>query len=132
MRHSFAGLAIPTFPWSTPAGGLLPDHWDFRVAIHFAHRVMAAILSVALVGFAFIVRRDRGASLVMRASASMLVTLLALQIMLGAAIVRTSRDPQITTGHVLVGALTLAVAFWLTWVAHRDAIEAPEPGVGAA
>jgi hypothetical protein len=28
-----------------------------------------------------------------------------------------------TTGHVLVGALTLATTFWLTWVAHRDSLE---------
>jgi cytochrome c oxidase assembly protein subunit 15 len=30
LRHSFAGLAIPTFPYSTPEGGLLPAQWDFR------------------------------------------------------------------------------------------------------
>ena len=35
----------------------------------------------------------------------------------------TSGDPAITTGHVLVGALTLATAFWLTWTAHRDDLE---------
>ena len=32
MRHSFAGLAIPTFPFSTATGGLLPEvgvsRWD--------------------------------------------------------------------------------------------------------
>jgi hypothetical protein len=32
-----------------------------------------------------------------------------------------------TTGPVLVGAATLATTFWITWVAHRDAIEG---GVG--
>ena len=59
----------------------------------------------------------------MRSGASALVSLVALQIILGAAIIRTLRNPTITTGHVLVGALTLATAFWLTWLAHRDAIE---------
>ena len=59
----------------------------------------------------------------MRCGASALVSLLALQIVLGAAIIRTLRDPAVTTGHVLVGALTLATTFWLTWRAHRDALE---------
>jgi len=123
LRHSFAGLAIPTFPWSTPDGGLFPAYWDFRVEIHFAHRAMAAVLAVALPMFAVLVHRDRGATLGMRAVASLLVTLFALQIFLGANIIWTQRSAAVTTGHVLVGALTLATTFWLTWVAHRDAIE---------
>lgn len=123
LRHSFAGLAIPTFPYSTPDGHLLPAHWDFRVGIHFAHRVMAAVLAVALTLFAFLVRRDRGSTLAMRAAASSLVSLLVLQILLGAEIIWTQRTATMTTAHVLVGALTLVTTFWLTWVAHRDAIE---------
>lgn len=124
MRHSFAGLAIPTFPWSSAEGGLLPPAWDFRVAIHFAHRAMALVLAVALPWFAVRLWRDNGAWLRMRCGASALVSLLALQILLGAAIIRTARDPLMTTGHVLVGALTLATTFWLTWLAHRDVLEA--------
>ncbi len=123
LRHSFAGLAIPTFPYSTPEGGLLPAHWDFRVAIHFAHRVMASVLAVALPLFSVLVLRDRGATLAMRTASTALVSLLALQIFLGAEIIWTQRTATMTTGHVLVGALTLATTFWLTWVAHRDAIE---------
>ena len=124
MRHDNAGLAIPTFPWSTPQGGLLPQVWSFRVAVHFAHRVMAAVLAVALAWFAAKVWRDPGAPVGMRSGASALVSLLALQILLGAAVIRTHRDPAVTTAHVLVGALTLATGFWLTWLAHRDTIEA--------
>ena len=30
MRHNNAGLAIPSFPWSTPDGGLLPAVWSFK------------------------------------------------------------------------------------------------------
>ncbi|MGA7725431.1 MAG: COX15/CtaA family protein [Opitutaceae bacterium] len=125
MRHTFAGLAIPTFPWSTPQGSLLPASWDFRVGINFAHRVMACVITVAVIAFATSIWRDRGAPATMRAGASGLVCLLALQIFLGAAIVRTYRDPAVTTLHVLVGALTLATAFWLTWLAHRDRVEGP-------
>jgi cytochrome c oxidase assembly protein subunit 15 len=125
MRHSFSGLAIPTFPWSSPEGGLLPDAWNFRVAIHFAHRVMACVITVSVVAFAVSIWRDKGTTLAMRSGASALISLVAFQILLGAAIIRTLRNPAVTTGHVLVGALTLATAFWLTWSAHRDSIEGP-------
>jgi cytochrome c oxidase assembly protein subunit 15 len=125
VRHSFAGLAIPTFPWSTPQGGLLPAAWDFRVGIHFAHRVMACLVALAIATFAVTAWNDRGSSTAMRAGASALVALVALQIFLGASIILTYRAVAVTTGHVLVGALTLVSAFWLTWVAHRDAVERP-------
>jgi cytochrome c oxidase assembly protein subunit 15 len=126
MRHNAAGLAIPTFPYSTADGHLLPAHWDFRVAIHFAHRVMAVVIAVALTIFAFVIRRDRGSTLPMRAAASALMSLLVLQILLGAEIIWTMRHAHMTTGHVVIGALLLATTFWVTWVAHRDAIERRE------
>ena len=128
MRHSFAGMAIPTFPWSTSAGGLLPAAWDFKVGIAFAHRAMACVVAGAVAVFAVALWRDRASTPAMRTGASALVSLLALQILLGAEIILTARDPAITTGHVLVGALALATAFWLTWLAYRDAVErAPGP-----
>jgi cytochrome c oxidase assembly protein subunit 15 len=123
MRHNGAGLAILSFPYSTPDGHWLPAEWTFPVAIHFAHRAVAAVLAVALTAFVFVVRRDRASSLAMRVAASALLSLMVLQILLGMEIIRTFRRPDVTTGHVLVGALTLATTFWLTWVAHRDAIE---------
>ena len=122
LRHSFAGLAIPTFPYATADGGLLPAVWSFPVAIHFAHRTMAVVLTVFLIWFALKIRLDRGAPLLMRAGATLLIVLLGLQITLGAQIIWTYRSVAMTTGHVLVGALTLALAFTLTWLAHRDPI----------
>jgi cytochrome c oxidase assembly protein subunit 15 len=129
MRHNAAGLAIPSFPYSTPPpeNHWLPNDWSFRVGIHFAHRVMAVILAVALTVFAYVIRRDRASNASMRAGASALISLLVLQILLGAQIIWTMRRPEMTTGHVVVGALTLAVTFWLTWVAHRDSIEGHAP-----
>ena len=123
MRHNAAGLAIYTFPLSTPEGALLPAKWDFRVAIHFAHRAMAVVLAVALPIFTFLVRRDQASTMAMRAAASALISLLVLQILLGAQIIWSGRAASMTTAHVVVGALTLATTFWLTWVAHRDRIE---------
>jgi cytochrome c oxidase assembly protein subunit 15 len=124
MRHSFAGLAIPSFPLSSASGALFPPVWSFPVAINFAHRSLALVLTFALIWFALRIWRDRGASPCMCSGASALVSLLVLQIFLGASIVWTLRDPMVTTAHVLVGSLTLSTAFWLTWLAHRDSIEA--------
>src|SRR5687768_15614573 len=44
MRHNDAGLAIPDFPWAF--GQLIPPHWDFKIALHFAHRVGALIVTI--------------------------------------------------------------------------------------
>jgi heme a synthase len=127
MRHNGAGLAIPTFPYSTADGHWLPQQWDFRVAIHFAHRVMALVLAIALSTFALALRREEAASMAMKAGASALLSLMVLQILLGMLVIQTRRSAEMTTGHVVVGALTLAVTFWLTWVAHRDQIEGTSP-----
>ncbi len=123
MRHSFAGLAIPTFPWSTPEGNLLPHTWDFRVSIHFAHRLMAVLLSAALIAFAVKIFREKALSTVIKQGAVLVLALLLLQIALGAASVWTQRDPNFTTAHVIVGATTLAMTFFLTWLLHRDQLE---------
>lgn len=124
MRHNYAGLAIPTFPASTMDGQWLPAVWDYRVTLNFAHRVMAVILSVALVWYAMRLWFDRGATLLMRCGASLMVGLLGFQILLGAHVIWQFREPHVTTGHVVCGALLLATTFWLTCLAHRDAIAA--------
>ena len=46
MRHTGAGLAIPDFPLMF--GHLDPDHWDPKIAIHFAHRVGALVVTLAI------------------------------------------------------------------------------------
>jgi len=127
MRHNAAGLAIPVFPYSTVDGHWLPAAWDFRVGIHFAHRVMAVVLAVALSLLAWAIRRDAASTMSMKAAASALISLLVLQILLGALVIQTGRNPHMTTAHVVVGALTLAVTFWIAWVSHRDRIEGNAP-----
>src|SRR3954466_11871333 len=59
MRHTGAGLAIPDFPLMF--GGIVPDHWDPKIAIHFAHRVGALIVTAAIVATTtYIWSRARG------------------------------------------------------------------------
>jgi cytochrome c oxidase assembly protein subunit 15 len=43
MRHTGAGLAIPDFPLMF--GGVIPDHWNAGIAIHFAHRLGAVVVA---------------------------------------------------------------------------------------
>lgn len=123
MRHSFAGMAIPSFPFSTPGGDLLPADWSFRVGIQFAHRVMAAVLTVALVTLAIGVWRSRSSPGSLRLGAGGLLFGLALQIFLGAATVLSGRSPYYATWHVIVGATLLVTTFAITWILHRDRVE---------
>lgn len=127
MRHSFAGMAIPTFPHSTPEGDLLPHAWSFAVGIQFAHRAMALVLTFALIALAVAVWRGRSAPSAMRLGAGGLMFCLALQIFLGAATVLSGRSPYYATWHVIVGAALLVSTFAITWVLHRDAIEGNAP-----
>jgi heme a synthase len=129
MRHNFAGLAIPTFPWSTPEGDLLPAFWNFQIGIHFAHRALAVVLTVVLVWLAMRVWRGYGRGVQLTAAA--IIVLLVVQIALGALTVLSMREAYITTAHVIGGALLLAVTFLLTcWSFHPAA--APTAATGSA
>jgi len=130
MRHNMAGLAIPTFPHSTPEGGWLPASSDFRVVIHFVHRVMALVLALAIPALALAVFRQPAVSAGLRRLATALLLLLVVQISLGAATVLSLRDPYFTTGHVIVGALLLAVSFLLAFWMHRP-LRAATPAAAA-
>jgi cytochrome c oxidase assembly protein subunit 15 len=119
MRHNMAGLAIPSFPHSGPDGAWWPASADFRVTIHFAHRLMALVLTAAILALAFATWRTPAASKGLRRLAVALVALLLIQIILGAATVLSLRDPYFTTGHVITGALLLAISFLLAFWMHR-------------
>jgi cytochrome c oxidase assembly protein subunit 15 len=86
---------------------------------------MALVLTVVMAWFAAAVWRAAGrqGGTGLKELAALMVTLLVLQITLGAAVIWTGRNAYYTTAHVLVGALTLAATFLLTWVLHRDVLE---------
>jgi len=123
MRHNYAGMAIPTFPMSTPEGNLLPSAWDYRVVLQFVHRVMAAIIGIFVLIYSHFLWRDKSLRLLLRGASILLVGLVALQISLGAQIIWTGRSVYVTTAHVLVGALTLAATFAVAFFTHRGSIE---------
>jgi cytochrome c oxidase assembly protein subunit 15 len=112
MRHTGAGLAIPDFPLMF--GRFVPDHWNARIAIHFAHRVGAVVVAAAIVATAaYIWRRhtDR-AELAQPALLSMI--LIVFQTTLGALTVLTRRQVWINSLHVVFGALLLTASLVVT------------------
>jgi cytochrome c oxidase assembly protein subunit 15 len=125
MRHNYAGMVIPTFPLSTPDGNLLPAHWDYRVALQMAHRLMAVFIGLAVAVYGHYLWRDKGLHRLVRAASFVLLALVAVQIFLGAKIIWTGRSVTMTTGHVVFGALTLAVTFAVVFVTQRSMIERP-------
>ena len=106
MRHTKAGLSIPDFPLSL--GRLIPPLDTFPVAIAFAHRAWAVVVTI-LVAVTLAAAFRSGRSGVSRASLA-LGAVLVLQIGLGAATVLSRKSVAVTTAHVATGALLLGVA----------------------
>ena len=127
MRHNHAGMAIGTFPYSTAEGGWLPAAWDFRVVLQFLHRVMAALIGLAVLAYAHFLWREKSLATPLRAASFLLVALVIGQITLGAQVIWTGRSIVMTTGHVVFGALTLAVTFLVVFLTRRDTVEATSP-----
>ena len=118
MRHTGAGLAIPDFPLSF--GHVIPPYWDSKIAIHFAHRVGAAMVTVligATTGHVFFHHARRAE---LRRPAILLLVLLVLQITLGAITVLGNKPFIINSLHVVNGALVLVTSLVLTLRAHRS------------
>jgi cytochrome c oxidase assembly protein subunit 15 len=122
MRHTGAGLAIPTFPLSN--GHLLPPVWTPAIALHFAHRVGALVVTIGVImNAAYIWSRHANRSELVR-PAWLLVLAVSAQIALGALVVLSGKQPVINTFHVATGALVLATSLVLTLRAFRVRIEA--------
>ncbi len=112
MRHTGAGLAIPDFPLMF--GHLWPTHWDPRIAIHFAHRVGAVIVALAVAATSSMVWSRHRKSPVLTRPATLLAALVVVQITLGALTVLSRRDVWINSVHVVCGALVLTTSLVLT------------------
>ncbi len=142
MRHTRSGLAIPDFPLSF--GRLIPpfseltvdasdpfpisiDTYRTRVAIHFAHRAWAVVVSGVLVWAAVRVLRLHKTRTELARPSVALLALLVVQLALGALVIWNRKGVAITTLHVVVGAAVLATSLVLTlraWRMHaaRDSV----------
>jgi len=129
MRHTDAGLAIPDFPWAF--GHLVPPHWDPKIAIHFAHRVGALIVSVMILATTgHVIAHHRRRLELMRPSI-LLLGLVTLQVTLGALTVLSRKQHIINSLHVVTGALVFITTLVLTLRAHRARFADARAGVAS-
>jgi heme a synthase len=112
MRHSDAGLAIPDFPWMF--GHVVPDHWDPKIAVHFAHRVGALLVTLAVIATSAHVLYHHRARRRLARPATLILALVAAQVTLGALTVLTRRDVWINSVHLVCGATVLATSIVIT------------------
>ena len=128
MRHIGAGLAIPDFPLMF--GHIIPDHWSAGIAVHFAHRVTAVIVTMAVATTSiYIWRRHRDRPELTR-PATLLAFLLKVQITLGGLTVLSGRDTWINSLHVVCGALVLTTSLVITlrsWRLRFTDVQSPVP-----
>jgi cytochrome c oxidase assembly protein subunit 15 len=117
MRHSDAGLAIPDFPLMF--GGLVPDRWNAGIAIHFAHRLGALVVTASALATIVYVRRHYRTVPALARPALLLAGLLIVQITLGAATVLSGLQVWINSAHVVGGATVLTTSLVLTLRAWR-------------
>jgi cytochrome c oxidase assembly protein subunit 15 len=117
MRHTGAGLAIPDFPLMF--GQLIPPHWDAKIAVHFAHRVGAVIVSLAILATTAHVFYHHRTRRELRRPSLLLLVLLAVQITLGALTILSGKQFIINSLHVVTGASVLVTSLVLTLRAHR-------------
>jgi cytochrome c oxidase assembly protein subunit 15 len=112
MRHTDAGLAIPDFPWMF--GHVIPDHWDAKIAVHFAHRVGALLVAAAILATAARILSAHRNRRSLARPAMLSLVLVATQITLGALTVLSQRDVWINSVHLVCGALVLATSIVIT------------------
>jgi cytochrome c oxidase assembly protein subunit 15 len=112
MRHTGAGLAIPDFPLMF--GHLVPDHWSPAIAVHFAHRLGALIVTLSIILTSRHVLAYQRQQRRLCYPAVLLLVLVALQVTLGALTILTRRNEWINSLHVVGGALVLATSLVLT------------------
>jgi heme a synthase len=124
MRHTGAGLAIPDFP--LVFGGLLPPAWTAAVAIHYAHRVSAVIITLLAIAAAGYIWSRHGDRRELTGPVSVLMAAVALQVTIGALVVLTGKQPLINTLHVAGGAVVLATSLVLALRAFRVRFPAAE------
>jgi heme a synthase len=112
MRHTGAGLAIPTFPLAF--GHVIPPIWSPAIAIHFAHRIGAALVVLAILVATTRVWTMHGDRRELTRPTMLLAVLVSLQAALGAMVVLSGLQPVVNTLHVVNGALLLGTSLVMT------------------
>lgn len=117
MRHTDAGLAIPDFPLAF--GHLVPPLWTPSIAIHYAHRIGALIVTLLVIATTGHVLRHHRSNPELRRPSLLLLAFVAVQLTLGALTVLSGKQYVINSLHVVTGAAVLGTSLVLTLRAHR-------------
>lgn len=117
MRHIGAGLAIPDFPLSF--GHVLPPTWTPQIAVHFAHRVGALVITLFIMANAGYIWTRHGKRPELTRPAWLLIIAVAVQVSLGALVVLSGKQPIINTLHVATGAIVLTTSLFITLRSFR-------------
>lgn len=113
MRHLGAGLAIPDFPLAF--GQIFPELTSFGIAVHYAHRMGALVISIAVIILATRVYVTHFGRIDLVGGVGALITLILVQILLGAMTIWLRRPVILTVFHLATGALCLATSVALTF-----------------
>ncbi len=92
----------------------VPNQRTGPIAIHFAHRVGALCVAVTVIGLCTQVLRRCRADAWLARPAALLLTMLLVQVSLGATAIWTKLSVLPTTAHVMIGGATVAVSALLT------------------
>jgi cytochrome c oxidase assembly protein subunit 15 len=124
VRHLGAGLAFRDFPLAN--GQLFPPLTTAGVAVHYFHRLGAvAVVAAMVILMARVFRLHGDEPLLVRPAVAGL-GLVAVQILLGGAIIWTGKAVLPTTAHVVTGAGVLAASLILT-IRSFQAVAPPTP-----
>jgi cytochrome c oxidase assembly protein subunit 15 len=94
--------------------------WNAGIAVHFAHRVGAALVTLAILATAGHVWFHHRSRPELVRPATLLVFFVATQVTLGAFVVISGLQPLINTAHVVNGALVLSTSLVLTLRSYRS------------
>ncbi|MDB5102441.1 MAG: cytochrome c oxidase assembly protein subunit 15 [Fibrobacteres bacterium] len=118
MRHSYAGLSIPTFPLAY--GQIVPPFWNFGIIVHFLHtRVGASLLVILGALLIFTVMTSKRLPRSVKGLAGFLAFALIGQCLLGMMTIWTGKAPVPTTFHLSLGALVFATGLLLFLAIYR-------------
>lgn len=124
VRHTDAGLACPDFP--TCLGSWVPPIENHFVAVHFTHRLLGVLATLAVIGLVVALVRS-GASAQLRRRALGAVSLVLVQFTLGVVSVLTILSVLPVSLHTLGAAALLAILVHLTALGHLEAEPASAP-----